>query len=143
MAMQRRKFSPSMRLHIAQRAGHLCEYCHTPEDFSPDTFDIEHIISILHGGTSDEDNLALACGGCNCSKHIHTSWADPVTGIICPLFHPRKDDWASHFAWGVGFSELVGLTPSGRATIDRLKMNRPGLVNLRKALLSYGTHPKT
>ncbi|MCF8282234.1 MAG: HNH endonuclease [Bacteroidales bacterium] len=140
--MPRRKFSASMRLFVAQRAEFLCEYCHTPEDFSPDSFDIEHIISLLKGGTSDDDNLALACGGCNGAKYIHTSWPDPVTGATSPLFNPRADKWDSHFAWSEDFAFLVGLTPTGRATIERLRMNRPGLVNLRKALLSYDAHPK-
>lgn len=141
--MPRPKFSPTTRLSIAERAGFMCEYCHTPEDFSPDTFDIEHIISLLKGGTSDDDNLALAFGGCNGAKHVHTSWADPETGLSSPLFNPRVENWANHFAWNDDFTLLVGLTPAGRATIKRLKMNRPGLVNLRKALLSYEAHPKT
>ena len=140
--MPHRKFSSTIRLFVAQRAGFLCEYCHTPEDFSPDTFDIEHIISLLKGGTSDYENLALACGGCNAAKYIHTFWTDPITGINSPLFNPRTDNWASHFSWSEDFTVLIGQTPKGRATIERLKMNRPRLVNLRKALLSHGAHPK-
>lgn len=139
--MQRRKFTPSERYHIAIRALFLCEYCHTPEDFSPDSFDIEHIISIANGGTNDDWNLALACGGCNGSKFIKTSWFDPQTGEHVPLFHPRQDDWNEHFAWSEDWSLIIGLTPVGRATIEKLKMNRPSLVNLRNALVSYNAHP--
>lgn len=140
--MPRPKFSVAKRLLIAQRAGFLCEYCHSPEDFSPDTFDIEHIVSILKGGTSDDINLALACGGCNGFKHTHSTGIDPLTGEASLLYHLREDAWASHFTWSEDFTTLIGLTPKGRATVERLKMNRPGLVNLRKALLSHGAHPK-
>lgn len=139
--MPRRKFSLAKRLHIAQRAGFLCENCHTPEDFSPDTFDIEHITSLFLGGSNDEDNLALACGGCNTNKHMHSAWTDTFTGLPSPLFHPRKDNWSEHFSWSDDFNLLIGLTPIGRATLELLQMNREQLVNLRKALSSYGAHP--
>lgn len=139
--MPRRKFSPAQRWQIAQRAGFLCEYCHTPEDFSPDVFDVEHIISLFEGGSHGDENIALACGGCNNNKHIHSAWIDPSTGLMTPLFHPRKDNWPDHFSWSGDFTLLIGLTPVGRATIDLLQMNRQRLVNLRKALLSYGAHP--
>ncbi|MEZ4960487.1 MAG: HNH endonuclease signature motif containing protein [Saprospiraceae bacterium] len=139
--MPRRKFTASRRLAIAQRAGFLCEYRQSPEDFSPDSFDIEHIMAVINGGSSHDDNLALACGGCNGFKHIHTHWNDPETGMETPLFHPRNDKWTEHFSWTEDFTLLRGLTPVGRATIELLQMNRQGLVNLRKALLAYGAHP--
>jgi len=141
MAMPRRRISRQKRLAIAERARFVCEYCHTPEDFSTDLFNIEHITPILHGGTNKDDNLAYSCGGCNGNKHFHVLGEDPITKIPAPLFHPRKDNWEDHFYWNEDRTLLIGLTEQGRATIDLLKMNRIGLVNLRKALLSYGAHP--
>ena len=139
--MPRRKFAVSKRLLIASRADFLCEYCHTPEDFSPDLFNIEHVIPLSHAGTDGDDNLADAYGGCNGNKHVHVTWNDPQTGVNTLLFHPRNDEWQEHFTWNKDLTFLLGSTPKGRATIDLLKMNRPGLVNLRKALLAYGAHP--
>jgi hypothetical protein len=139
--MSRRKVSRSKRLAIAQRAAFLCEYCRTPEDFSTDVFNIEHIIPLLHGGAESDDNLAYSCGGCNANKHFHVSGVDPVTIENIPLFHPRKDKWEKHLAWSEDLSMLVGLTAIGRASIELLKLNRIGLVNLRKALLAVGAHP--
>jgi HNH endonuclease len=139
--MPRRKHAPAKRLFIAQRAEFLCEYCHTPEDFSPDTFNIEHIISLFQGGSNDDENLALACGGCNSNKHVHTTWNDPETGLSLPIFHPRTDHWSAHFSWSDDFTLLSGLTPTGRATIELLQMNRQRLVNLRQALLAHDAHP--
>ena len=42
----------------------------------------------------------------------------------------------AHFAAGVG-----SLTPIGRATVDKLQLNRPGVVNLRAILRDAGEHP--
>jgi hypothetical protein len=36
---------------------------------------------------------------------------------------------------------LVGLTPTGRATVETLKLNREGLINLRRVLYVMGEHP--
>lgn len=109
-----------------------------PEDFSTDVFNIEHVVPLSQAGTSSDENLAYSCEGCNANKHYYTTGTDPETGTTVPLFHPRNNAWEEHFSWSEG---LVGLTPTGRATISLLQMNRPGLVNLRKALLAYGAHP--
>ena len=36
---------------------------------------------------------------------------------------------------------IVGITPTGRATIEALQMNRPGPVNMRQLLYAMGKHP--
>jgi len=36
---------------------------------------------------------------------------------------------------------IIGLTPTGRATVEVLKLNREGLVNLRQVLYAAGKHP--
>jgi hypothetical protein len=66
---------------------------------------------------------------------------DPVTESRMPLFHPRRDRWNEHFAWNDNFTLMLGLTPTGRATIAALQPNRPGLVNLRRAHYAIGEHP--
>ena len=38
-------------------------------------------------------------------------------------------------------SEVIGITPIGRATIVKLKLNRSGVNNLRVALKKLGLHP--
>jgi HNH endonuclease len=101
----------------------------------PDPFAIEHIYPLAHGGTDALDNLALSCFGCNGPKGDVTEALDAETNTIVPLFHPRQDDWHGHFAWNPTFTELIGKTPTGRATIQRLKLNRPGVVNLRRLML--------
>lgn len=56
----RRKVSSRLRRLVAQRANYRCEYCRIHED---DTFygcQVEHIISIKHGGSNSLENLAYA-----------------------------------------------------------------------------------
>ncbi|MEO1300160.1 MAG: HNH endonuclease, partial [Cyanobacteria bacterium J06636_16] len=100
--------------------------------FSPDPFSIEHIIPLSRGGTNDLDNLALACQGCNNHKYIQTDAYDPISGVKVSLYNPRFHNWQEHFTWNQDFTLLLGLTPTGRATVDRLQLNREGVVNLRR-----------
>ncbi|HRI61911.1 MAG TPA: HNH endonuclease signature motif containing protein [Saprospiraceae bacterium] len=126
---------------VRKRAENRCEYCLSPFDFSPAPFSIEHIIPTTKDGSEDDDNLAFACQGCNGRKYNHTEAKDPFSGKYFPLYHPRKDNWSEHFAWNDATSHLIALSPTGRATIERLKLNRREVVNLRKLLILIGEHP--
>ncbi len=57
------------------------------------------------------------------------------------LDHPRQDRWSEHFAWNPDQTLIVGLTPTGRATVNRVRLNREELVNLRKVLVKDRVHP--
>jgi len=104
-------------------------------------FSVEHIEPRSKAGTNLEENLAFACQGCNNHKYTKTHHPDPATSVPASLFHPRRDRWRDHFRWNDDYSLLVGLTPTGRATVDALRLNRPGLVNLRQLLYAAGAHP--
>jgi hypothetical protein len=86
------------------------------------------------GGSDDLDKLAYACGGCNGVKYDAVEALDPTTGQTAPLFHPRRDQWADHFTWNPDHTQLIGITPTGRATIARLKLSRAEVVRLRRIL---------
>lgn len=87
------------------------------------------------------ENLALSCGGCNSFKANKITAEDPVTKTELTLYNPRTDKWTSHFAWSDEYLEIVGLTPTGRATVEALKLNRTGLINIRKLTILIGEHP--
>ncbi|MBX7216754.1 MAG: HNH endonuclease [Candidatus Kapabacteria bacterium] len=139
--MPRPRLSSRQKELIAGRARYCCEYCHSQERYSPDPFSIEHIIPKSKGGTDNVNNLAFACQGCNNRKYNHTKWVDPVSGNVVPLFHPRTDRWQEHFHWSNDFTEIIGLSDTGRATIDKLQLNRSALMNLRSLLVGVGEHP--
>ena len=109
--------------------------------FSPDPFSVEHIIPVAQMGGSELDNLALACQGCNSHKYTSVEAVDPASGVRVPRYNPRRDAWQQHFVWSDDFSVIIGVTPTGRATVVKLRLNRDGVVNLRAVLSGIGKHP--
>jgi HNH endonuclease len=133
--------SKKTRLLVAQRAKGCCEYCCSREDYSPDYFSVEHIIPRVLKGSDFLINLAYSCLACNSHKYTHIWITDPVSGILVALYNPRVDVWEQHFCWSDDYSLLTGLTPKGRATIQKLRLNRSSVVNLRVVLAAIGKHP--
>lgn len=118
---------------VAARAQGCCEYCQLPEAASPYApLQMEHIIAKKHGGTDDDENLAIACFHCNCHKGSDLAGLDPESKVLTRLFHPRKDHWHSHFVWhGV---EIRGISSIGRTTVAVLQMNSRAQREVREAL---------
>lgn len=139
--MSSKKVPLSLRKFVAARAKYYCEYCQLLEDFSSQSFTIEHIKPRHKGGDNTLNNLAYACSGCNAFKHIKTQDLDLETGEMVDLYNPRQQIWQEHFDWNDDFTEIVGKTPCGRVTINRLKLNRNGLINLRRLLVTQNLHP--
>jgi hypothetical protein len=139
--MPRPYVSVDVRRLVIERAGGCCEYCRCPARYATEPFVIEHIRPRSRGGTSFPDNLGFACSGCNGHKYNKDSAPDPIADQGVPLFHPRLQHWQEHFSWNEDFTLMIGMTPSGRATVVALHLNRPGVVNLRRLLLLVGEHP--
>jgi len=78
----------------------------------------------------------LACDRCNAYKGPNLTSIDPESGQIVPLFNPREDVWSDHFLLQGG--DVVGLTPTGRATVRLLNMNARYRVQLREEWLAEG-----
>jgi hypothetical protein len=85
----------------------------------------------------------LACPSCNRYKASRQTAVDSITQQEVNLFHPQLQMWGEHFAWSEDATEIIGLTPIGRATIVALKMNRPQLIRVRKMWVKMGEHPPT
>ena len=139
--MSEKRLSERARQAVIRRARGYCEYCRSPMPYSPDPFSVEHIVPRAAGGGNETSNLALSCQGCNNLKFVSIEALDPVTGIVVPLFHPRQHRWSHHFLWSQDDTFVVGRTPIGRATVERLRLNREGVVNLRRLLKTVGQHP--
>ena len=132
----------AIKQHIEELSGGCCEYCRSPEKFSPSSFAVEHIHPEVKGGETKLENLALSCGGCNSHKYTKTEGRDPQTTLIAPLFHPRLQNSSEHFVWSVDLTEVIGITSTGRATVQVLKLNRSKLINLRVLLREQREHPE-
>lgn len=110
-----------LRALVRERADNRCEYCQRRQETSPlIRLQIEHIIPIKHGGGDQLENLALACAECKLKKSSDLAGFDPESNELIPLFHPRQQGWAEHFAWN-GL-EIVGLSAVGRTTVRVLDL---------------------
>jgi hypothetical protein len=126
---------------VAQRAGHRCEYCLAPEAIFNSLFEVEHIIPAAREGSDAPDNLALACRACNLAKSDHLNATDEETQTVVALFHPRRDQWDDHFRLDAETGVLLGLTPIGRATLNRLQINSSIQVAARQRWIRLQLYP--
>lgn len=133
-----RHISQQIRDFVLQRAGHKCEYCCLPEGQSFYKFQIDHIISIKHGGETQLNNLALACAVCNRNKGSDLgTFPDGDNDNLVRFYNPRKDQWKDHFLLlDSGIIQPISLI--GEATDKILGFNHPHSVMERKFLLLSG-----
>lgn len=135
------KISVKVRKRVATRAKHQCEYCRIRELIAGIPFEVEHILPEAKDGGNDESNLCYACPRCNRYKGATTHTLDKVTGEFAPLFNPRQQLWEEHFAWQENGLYILGLTPTGRATVKALQMNNSFVVRSRQVWIEAGWHP--
>ncbi len=133
----------AVRERVAADARYRCGYCQTQQAVTGMPLHIEHIIPKAAGGSSEIENLWMACPLCNNYKGTQTHTTDPASGERVPLFNPRTQDWHAHFRWSDDGAEVIGLTPIGRATVVALKLNRDTLRRARRRWVGVGWHPPT
>ena len=131
---------------VRQRAQFQCEYCHYPELLSSAPLSIDHLYPQSLGGSNNLDNLALACRRCNERRYNFTTGIDPATETETALFNPRQQQWSDHFIWSANALQIIGRTPTGRATCNRLDLNderreEPFIQNARRQWIVGGLHP--
>jgi hypothetical protein len=133
--------SPDLRAEVVLRAGNRCEYCGLSQLGQEAAFHIDHVVPRAAGGPTVAENLALACVSCSLRKWAKQTAADPESGEDVALFNPRTQAWPAHFRWeGV---RVVPLTPTGRATVAALALNRPLILAIRQEEAARGRHPPT
>lgn len=130
-----------LRRQVREDAGDRCGYCQSSEKWLGIPHEVEHLIPLAEGGRTIRENLWIACRRCNSFKSGRIAAIDPVTHHTVQLFHPRHDRWNEHFRWSFDGTRIIGITPTGRATIDALQMNHPLIVSTRKLWVQVGIHP--
>lgn len=123
--------SLSVQRRVRLRAGNCCEYCRVPQAGQEATFHIDHVVPRKVGGPTTLDNLALACVSCSLRKGARTEAVDPQTGEAAAIFNPRVQTWEEQFEVAPDFS-ILGKTPTGRAAVALLRMNRAVAVEIRQ-----------
>jgi hypothetical protein len=102
---------------------------------------VDHIVPQASAGSDEPGNLALCCKSCNLRKGDHISGVDSESREETLLFNPRQYAWNEHFDFDAGRFQLLGTTPTGRATIDQLKMNTSYQIQARKYWVEAGLYP--
>jgi hypothetical protein len=129
----------SLRRLVIQRADNRCEYCRISQIGQVATFHIDHIVPVVAGGETIAENLALACVSCSLRKGARQNLKDSKTGEVVSIFNPRQQAWKEHFAWND--VQVVGLTATGRATVQALDLNRATMLAIRAEEELLGRHP--
>ena len=83
---------------IVRRARGRCEYCGLSQDGQEARFHVDHVVPIVHGGKTIEENLALACISCSLRKAARQHALDPQTGVEVVLFNPHVDFMGGAFS---------------------------------------------
>jgi hypothetical protein len=68
-------------------------------------------------------------------KGPNLSGIDPRSEEVIALFNPRREPWPDHFSFEGEW--IVGLTATGRATVEVLAMNDPRRRELRREIAKY------
>lgn len=139
--MQRKKIPEKTKAKIRRLAKNRCGFCLSHQDYVWDILEIDHIFPLAKGGKDDEQNLWLICSTCNNSKYNKIESFDLITRQNTPLFNPCLQNWHEHFKWSKDATEIIGKTPTGRATITALNLNRERFIRVRKNWVSANWHP--
>lgn len=132
---------PALRQQVIAEAYQRCEYCQTQQRLIGMPLVIDHIIPRSLGGSQDRANLAASCYRCNEFKGPRMTAVDPLTGEQVALYNPRQQTWTEHFTWIETGTQIAGLTPTGRATVDSLKLNNDYVVASRRLWVAENWHP--
>ena len=133
-----RWISDQLRQTIADRANLLCEYCLIAEG---DTFygcEVDHIMSLKHGGSSELDNVAYACALCNRAKGSDIGSVS-ASGEFTRFFNPRTDQWSEHFR--LEGASIQPLTTIGEVTARILGFNDGARLHEREEMIRFGKYP--
>ncbi|MCP4360816.1 MAG: HNH endonuclease [Chloroflexi bacterium] len=133
----------SLRRQTIKTFGKRCAYCHSPTAITGARLVVDHIIPEAEGGQTIADDLCVACHSYNEFKGYRARFQDQITRETVLLFHPHHQRWREHFAWSEDGSLVVGLTPTGRATVLALNMNHPDIVEARHRWVAVGWLPPT
>lgn len=132
-----------LRRNVLERDRYRCVYCRTTQDNSGQQLQIDHILPVADGGATSFENLCACCISCNSHKWARRRGVDLLSGELVPLYHPLQQIWAEHFAWNESGTVILGLSSTGRATINALQMNNDTVVRARRRWVEAGWHPPT
>ena len=133
-----RWISAELRKTVANRAKQLCEYCLIADADSFYGCEVDHIISIKHGGSTAPENLAYACALCNRAKGSDIG-SISTSGEFTRFFNPRTDHCSEHFRFER--ATIQPLTRIGEVTARLFAFNESARLHEREEMIRFGTYP--
>jgi len=115
-----------LREQVRSRANFACEFCGISETDTGAELTIDHFCPSSKGGDDSLDNLLYCCVRCN--KYKLDYWPDHPGEPT--LWNPRLEPASAHFV-ELDDGTLHPLTETGSFTLQRLRLNRPPLVEHR------------
>jgi hypothetical protein len=131
--------SEELRRLVAERADRICEYCLISEADRSSSYQVDHIISVKHGGSTTPDNLAYACIYCNLQKGSALGSIVWRTGELVRFFNPRRDFWGEHLR--LDEAVIQTLTDIGEVTARIFDFNNEDRILERQALIAVSRYP--
>jgi hypothetical protein len=131
----RKIFSNQTKIVIANRALYKCEYCLLPEKVSFYNFQIDHIVSLKHGGSNDVENLAYCCPDCNYFKGTDLGSIINDSALI-RFYNPRIDVLNGHFEIMNGI--ILPKSDIGKVIEQIFKFNDVDRLIFRRELIQLG-----
>lgn len=119
------------RAAVRQRYGERCGYCGVHESEAGTELEIDHFQPRSAGGSDDLDNLVYCCPTCNRLKGDFWPASDTPTPVR-RLLHPGRDNLALYVR-EEGDCSLTSVSATGAFHLNRLRLNRPPLLALRRA----------
>jgi hypothetical protein len=138
--MPRSYISAELRRLVAKQADYSCEYCLIAEENTP-SCQVDHIISVKHGGDSAAENLCYACLFCNLQKGTDLGSINWRNGELIRFFNPRRDLWREHFQLDGAIIQTT--TDIGEVTARILDFNAPDRILERQILIENDRYPST
>jgi hypothetical protein len=133
--------SKELRRLVVKRAENLCEYC-LIQDTNGVSFQIDHIISEKHGGSTTVENLCYSCIYCNLQKGSDLGSINWETGGIVRFYNPRRDFWGEHFRLNEE-AKIEPITDVGEVTVRIFDFNNNERIVERQVLMEVGRYPSS
>lgn len=118
-----------VRAALRAAFGGRCGHCGVAESSVGGELEVDHFHPQAAGGSDDAKNLVYACTGCNRFKGDYACAPDAPESLR--LLQPGVDDLTTHI-FEQPHGDLVGLSARGWFHIQRLHLNRPQLVEMRR-----------
>lgn len=137
--MTRTYISVQLRRLVIERADNICEYCLISSADRSSGCQVDHIISVKHGGDTTPDNLCYACTFCNLQKGTDLGSINWRNGELVRFFNPRRDFWGEHFQ--LDGAMIQSVTDIGEVTARILDFNNEERVLERELLIKVDRYP--